>query len=86
MKPIKQDENAGVYGIIIFTMVLGIAAFLWLTFNTFLEFFINYMPESATKEFFIMLWVHGGILIIVLFGAIFSLLMYMQKSKYPMGG
>ena len=86
MRSIKSDESAGIYGIIVFMMVLGIAAFLWLTFNTFLEFFINYMPESATKEFFIMLWVSGGILVIVLFGAIFSLLAYMQKSKYLPGG
>jgi len=44
------------------------------------------MRESPTKDFFVTLWVNGGILVLILIAAIFSLLMYMQKSKYRQYG
>lgn len=86
MRKFISNEFGGIYGIVIFVMVLGLAAFIWLVFNTFLEFFINYMPNNATRDFFIMFWAHGGILLVVLLVSIFSLLVYMQKSKYMQRG
>jgi len=83
---LAEDENAGIYGVVIFMLVLGIGAFLWLLCNTFLEFFFNFMREGPVKEFFILYWVDGGILIVIFITAIISLLMYMQKSKYSQGG
>ena len=86
LRNFKDDENAGLYGIIVFASVIGGAAVLYLLFNTFLEFFFNFMRESPTKDFLVMLWVHGGILVLILFASIFSLLVYMQKSKYQQYG
>jgi len=85
-RDLAEDENAGMYAIIVFMLVLGIGAFLWLVCNTFLEFFFNFMREGPVKEFFIYYWVEGGILIIIFITAIVSLLLYMQKSKYSQGG
>ena len=86
MRLIAKDNTAGVYAIVVFMIVLGMGAFLWLVSNSFLEFFFNYMRDSPVKEFFILYWVHGGILVVIFLTAIVSLILYMQKSKYQQGG
>lgn len=83
---ITNDDTAGVYAIVVFLLVLGIGAFLWLVANSFLEFFFNFMRDSPVKDFFITYWANGGILVVIFITAIVSLLLYMQKSKYQQGG
>ena len=80
------DTTAGFYGVVVWFMILGITGFIWLVFNTFLEYFFNIMDASYTKDFFSLLWVRGGIFIIIFMVSSFSLLLYMQKAKYPYGG
>lgn len=80
------DVHADFYGIVVWLMILGITGFIWLVFNTFLEYFFNLMESSYTKDFFSLLWVRGGLFIIVFLVSSFSLLLYVQKVKYPYGG
>ena len=88
MRSLKGDNGGGVYGIAVMFMIFGIVAFLWLLFNTFLGTFFDMMDPGYgfTVDFFEMLWVNGGIFFVVFFVTIFSLFMYMQKSKYNVGG
>ena len=85
-KPLWSNNDAGMYGILAFFIVLSLASFIWLLCNTFLEVFFNMMSESYTKAFFTTIWVNGGIFVVILLAAIFGLFMYMQKSKYEFGG
>lgn len=85
-RSIAKDNTAGVYAIVVFMIVLGMGAFLWLVSNSFLEFFFNFMRDGPVKEFFILYWANGGILVVIFITAIVSLLLYMQKSKYQQGG
>jgi len=85
-RSLSGDTHADFYGIVVWLMILGITAFIWLVMNTFLEYFFNIMDASYTRDFFSLIWVQGGIFIVIFLVSSFSLLMYMQKSKNPFGG
>jgi len=62
-------------------ILLGVASFIILILGYIAEIFINMMLPGQVKTFFIMLWPHGLLLIIMLISA-FGLFMQMQKDKY----
>lgn len=86
MRSFSDQDDAGIYGVVVWLMILGITAFIWLVFNTFLGYFFDLMPSGYTADFFSLLWIQGGLFIIIFIVSSFSLLLYMQKSKYPFAG
>ena len=86
MKKIYDDVDAGVYGVFVMMAVLGLAAFMWLIFNSFMGIAFEMMDESYTASFFELVWADGGLLVVIFIVSVVSAILYMQRSKYSFYG
>ena len=84
MRKIKNNTDGSIYGIAVFLGVLGLASFLVLLFGEILEVFFCIMMVGPVRDFLLMIW-PNGVLIVVFIVMAFATLMYYQKKNYMEG-
>jgi len=81
MRNIIKDDNASVYGVLLYIIALGVTCFMLLLAGQILEPIFNFMRPSAMRSFLLILFPYG-LAIFIFIVLSFALLMHMQKSKY----
>jgi len=79
------DDSGSAYGIAVFLGVLGLASFLSLLFGHILEPFLSFMMTGWVRDFFLIMF-PKGILLVIFVAMSIATLMYYQKSTYQQGG
>ena len=85
MRCLKHNQVGSIVPVLVVIVVLGVAGFLILVMGEILEPFFNIMSDGAVKDFLLIIF-PKGILLVVFFVIIFVMLMEYQKSSYREGG
>ena len=94
IRKIRNNNNASVWGVIIFIVCLAAAGITILIVGEVLEPFLNFMagsdpnidsevsaPRGWVTQFFEIIWPRG-LLLGIFFGLSFALIMHYQKKEY----
>ena len=85
MKRITHNNDGSIYGVAVYVGVLGFASYLALLFGHILEPFFSIMMDGSVKDFLLLIFPYGVMLVILIVMSS-ATLMYYQKKFYQKGG